>query len=393
MNRSDDAAYGMIDDYFDGRLDDVHEQVLFSRLSQDVELRRHYRQLRVLHERMRAGVVAPPPAMRDAALAAAFASSAPSSAAGLPWSHSLVVPGLGILVGIVLGLVPSWQGAVGEGRIAARTQAALPVAMTPPAVMTLTAPPIVARQSAETTRRTAPAPVVTVRTHDEVVATPQVPPLVPTPVPTEAPAPVATARTVEPPPAANVPVPTVAMADMVDMHDRTALGAAEPPVADAWRLELRSFTMASTPSFPLPGLISPAINNVSVGIRRMIGGHASVVVEVGQENLLQRYQWQNAGATEYVDQNFLAFWAAVGYQVDGGTLFGVDLLQSYFRASLGGTMVGPMGRGAAGLSFTIPDTRLALTFGAEGSVFLYGQQGSLFATMKYGLTGGLSVGF
>ncbi|MBL7999524.1 MAG: hypothetical protein JNL32_12920 [Candidatus Kapabacteria bacterium] len=163
-------------------------------------------------------------------------------------------------------------------------------------------------------------------------------------------------------------------------------------VPSGFTLDVRSYGMQSFPTVNVASLVSPPLNNIALGLRKNLTSEHSVGVELGQENVLQRYTTEQGGTLVSIDQNYLALWGGLAYQYTPQSSFGQDFVLPYARGVVGGTAMGPLFRGQAGLAFPIMDG-LRVALAAEAAAFMYRQNSAWFSTNKIGWTLGFGFGF
>ncbi len=167
---------------------------------------------------------------------------------------------------------------------------------------------------------------------------------------------------------------------------------APPYDADAahrlYALHLRGFSARSAPDFDVDPLATPTLNDIGIGLSYRLGKEHSIGMEVGQENLLQRYIDTARGVRKTIEQNYLAFWGGATYRFSpdfGGTL------QPYIQTFLGGTRTGPMARSIIGVEYRTG--ALGIAAGMEGTLHVYRYQKTWYSIRKLGLTYSLSFHF
>ncbi len=155
-----------------------------------------------------------------------------------------------------------------------------------------------------------------------------------------------------------------------------------------FEFQIRGFTARSMPEVDIAPLVDPVLNNFSFSLLGNLTDNLAVGVELGQENLNQVFY--NDDKT--VEQNYMAFWWGVSGQYSFTDPEDNNRFYPLVRATLGGTRVGPIGRGLIGLKYDI-SSRFNLFAGIEGTVLVYNFDGRYFSTRKIGMSWGASVKF
>ncbi len=160
------------------------------------------------------------------------------------------------------------------------------------------------------------------------------------------------------------------------------------PANRQYALHLRGFSARSYPDFDVDPLMTPTLNNISIGLSYQLADEHSIGVEVGQENLLQRYYDTEDAARKTIEQNYLAFWAGATYRFSPN-LGGV--LQPYAQTFIGGVRTGPMTRALLGVEYRTG--ALGIGAGVEGTLHLYRYRSTWYSISKLGITYSLSFHF
>lgn len=156
----------------------------------------------------------------------------------------------------------------------------------------------------------------------------------------------------------------------------------------SFSLSLRGFSGRSFPAIDLEPLAEPPINNIAAGLLYRLDDHHALGIELGQENLLQRYDGVRNGTGITIEQNYLALWGGVSYRY---TLNPSQALQPFGGIVLGGTQTGPMGRLTLGVAYQLGS--VSLTAGVEGMLHAFRYQNRWFSTQKINATYGVSFYF
>lgn len=157
------------------------------------------------------------------------------------------------------------------------------------------------------------------------------------------------------------------------------------------QLDLRGYSMRSYPTVNVSSLVSPPLNNLALGIRWSLAKEHSIGVEVGQENVLQKYTSEQNGISLEIEQNYLALWGGFSYQYSPQAIFGQNDVTPFVRGVVGASRLGPIARSVLGVNLNITPT-LRITGGAEGAMFFYQEKNAWFSTSKLGWTVGVGIG-
>lgn len=85
-------------------------------------------------------------------------------------------------------------------------------------------------------------------------------------------------------------------------------------------------------------------------------------------------------------------WLGLAYQFRAGALDRLGLIRPYAQAMVGGTEIGPIGKGSLGISWT-PDSRVSFNVGVEGTTILYRNDGAWYSSRKLGLAYSAQINF
>ncbi|MBS1536427.1 MAG: hypothetical protein JST20_01605 [Bacteroidetes bacterium] len=168
-----------------------------------------------------------------------------------------------------------------------------------------------------------------------------------------------------------------------------AIDNPSPSSISRWTLELRRIDTRSTIE---PTFISqtPLLNNLAVTALYSLSSEFAAGIEVANEQSFQRFTSKdNAGRTLLYEQNptLPSVAATLRYSP-----FEWGKFQPIIQASIGGTEVGPFGRGLIGVQY-FPETFISFIIGAEANMLSYSHQNTNYTTSKYGLNYGISFHF
>jgi hypothetical protein len=157
-------------------------------------------------------------------------------------------------------------------------------------------------------------------------------------------------------------------------------------------LQLRGFTARSIPENQVAPLSQVTLNNIGISLFYQLDENSSAGLEIGQEDILQKFSGVKDDKQSIWDQNWTAFWWGIMYQYTMKNEEEFADLQPFVRGFVGGTRLGPITRGILGLQYTFAD-RVNMFGGIEGTILFYNFQGTYFTTKKIGITYGFGVKF
>jgi len=175
-------------------------------------------------------------------------------------------------------------------------------------------------------------------------------------------------------PSEELPAPGAQLSSSLPGHDHPNL-----------LLSLRSLGIweLSLPEVNLPSRPSVGIRNLALGFFTHLAPHHAIGAEVGSEAFPQVFSTRIG--TLYRQRPTL-LWLGASYR------WSADLpsISPEVRATLGATIVGPIGRLWLGASVPLGPTASA-TFGVEGSLLGYRVDGAWFVTRKLGISYGITL--
>lgn len=191
--------------------------------------------------------------------------------------------------------------------------------------------------------------------------------------------------------------------DLLSEHDAadrarpisSSLSTPPPPYLSVRRerLELgyRHSLGSNYPNVRIPSTASEGIGEISLSVLYRIGSGHALGLEGGRGNFPQIFRGFESGERVRYEQNPTLLWGGFAYQYTADAIL-LDGVHPFARLIAGGTVAGPMGRGVLGLRF-VPESRMALTAGLEGSLLLYEFQNERFTSSGLDFTYGISVSF
>jgi hypothetical protein len=166
----------------------------------------------------------------------------------------------------------------------------------------------------------------------------------------------------------------------------------EPKIPASYSVVLRGTAAYSFPHLNVPSSSDPAFNNMSIGFQYRVGINEEVGVEIGRENFQQQYNGTEEGKRYRYEQIYSAIWGGVSYQRALPSISSSLDVQPVFRATLGGTQVGPLAKVSAGLMYEYND-KIGMLASIEGTTLAYSYQNTIFTTKKLGFTYGFLFRF
>lgn len=85
-------------------------------------------------------------------------------------------------------------------------------------------------------------------------------------------------------------------------------------------------------------------------------------------------------------------WFGVAYQFRADPIDRLGLIRPYVQTMVGATQIGPIGKGAVGISWT-PDSRVSFNLGLEGTAILYRNNNGWYTSRKLGVSYSAQVNF
>lgn len=175
--------------------------------------------------------------------------------------------------------------------------------------------------------------------------------------------------------------------------DVVSLAPPTPYLSDSKiSLSVRGYSNSSNLKLNVPSGSTPWFNNMAFGADYNIGKGHSFGFEVGQENFPQEFTRTLWGEDLKYKQNPLLFWYGGSYKYAMRNVFIPDILYPYIQVFGGATTVGPLGRAQIGLNYK-PDKKVTFNLGFEASSLWYNVQGTVYDSKKLGLTYGLSINY
>lgn len=153
--------------------------------------------------------------------------------------------------------------------------------------------------------------------------------------------------------------------------------------------EFRFFSMRSYPNVNLPGLISPPINNFAITTLYSVDKEHAIGIEVGQENIYQKYRINSIEKEINIEQNYLAWWISGAYRYTPQWARFSEV-SPFAHISIGGTQIGPTGRFVLGANIAILSP-FSLMVGTEGMTILARLNGENIISSKIGITSGIAI--
>lgn len=148
-------------------------------------------------------------------------------------------------------------------------------------------------------------------------------------------------------------------------------------------LDLNNFHKSDVPNY------NTGINNFAVSAYYSLNNKFKIGAELGQENFIQKYNFNDGEFTSFFEQNYTANFFGVSAKYSDSFIEELPNLDFYSRAFIGGMMTGPMGRLEAGLSYNFLGYKMFLGYDLAHITYFY--QGNDFHSTKSGFTYGISI--
>lgn len=159
---------------------------------------------------------------------------------------------------------------------------------------------------------------------------------------------------------------------------------------DAFSLALRSFSTQSKIKTNVPSNANPWFNNMALSLGYNLNKYHSFGIEVGQEQFAQKFQKTEFDLTSTYEQNPLLFWYGGFYRFSYPDLIFSEKLFPFAQFFGGATTIGPVIKSQIGFQFK-PDKRVTFVLGGEFTRLLYNLQNNIYNSDKLGITYGISI--
>lgn len=153
---------------------------------------------------------------------------------------------------------------------------------------------------------------------------------------------------------------------------------------------IRSFTTQSSTKINVPSNANPWFNNMALSLGYNINKYHSFGLEIGQEQFAQRFQKTDFDLTSTYEQNPLLFWYGGYYRFSYPDIIFNEKLFPFAQIFGGATSVGPVIKSQLGIQYK-PDKRVTFILGGEMTKLLYKLQNNIYNTDKFGITYGISI--
>lgn len=161
-------------------------------------------------------------------------------------------------------------------------------------------------------------------------------------------------------------------------------------IPDDFALLLRGFSTQSSTKVNVPSNANPWFNNMALSFAYNFDKHHSLGLEIGQEQFAQRFQKTEYDLTTTWEQNPLLFWYGAFYRFSYPELIFSEKLFPFAQIFGGATSVGPIFKSQIGLQYK-PDKRVTFVLGGEFTRLIYSFQNNIYNSDKFGITYGISI--
>jgi hypothetical protein len=159
---------------------------------------------------------------------------------------------------------------------------------------------------------------------------------------------------------------------------------------EEFSLALRSFSSQSAIKTNVPSNANPWFNNMALSLAYNLNKYHSFGVEVGQEPFAQKFQKTEFDLTSTYEQNPLLFWYGGYYRFSYPDFIFNEKLFPFAQIFGGATSIGPLIKSQIGFQFK-PDKRVTFVLGGEFSRLIYSLQNNVYNSDKFGITYGISI--
>lgn len=160
--------------------------------------------------------------------------------------------------------------------------------------------------------------------------------------------------------------------------------------SDEFSLALRSFSSQSSIKTSVPSNANPWFNNMALSLAYNLNKYHSFGVEVGQEPFAQKFQKTEFDLTSTYEQNPLLFWYGGYYRFSYPDFIFNEQIFPFAQIFGGATSIGPLIKSQIGFQFK-PDKRVTFVLGGEFSRLIYSLQNNIYNSDKFGITYGISI--
>jgi len=142
----------------------------------------------------------------------------------------------------------------------------------------------------------------------------------------------------------------------------------------------------------LPSAQEPLFINQGIALIYKLDDNNSFGIEIGQEHFLQQFV-RKIGEQDYIyTQNPVLFWYGGFYKLSMPSIGYKNIIIPYAQVFAGGTTAGVIGRGQLGIQYNY-DNFLKFYVAGEFSSLFYNVQNKINRTDKFGITYGLSLSY
>lgn len=160
-----------------------------------------------------------------------------------------------------------------------------------------------------------------------------------------------------------------------------------------YSLYIRGMSSKSYPDAEMPVGSDPLFANMSIGTYIHNNKNMQFGIELGQESYSQVYNNTENGENYQYMQKPVVFWGALGAMLISNRLDFLAGAQPYAHLMIGGSQLGPIGKGILGFQINSADLGFGILLGIEGSVLYYQNQKIWYSTRKLGFTFGTTIHF
>lgn len=156
-------------------------------------------------------------------------------------------------------------------------------------------------------------------------------------------------------------------------------------------IDIRGIAARSFPAVDLPTQTTSRLTDIAVTTLYRLSENEAAGISFGREAFGQEYRLMRNSDGVTVRQNPTLWWGGATYRLELPEMAVLpEVLYPYTQPTLAISEIGPLGRLLLGLCY-VPEERISLSLGVEGSMLAYPVDGQWYITNKLGLTYGISV--
>lgn len=143
-----------------------------------------------------------------------------------------------------------------------------------------------------------------------------------------------------------------------------------------------------SPSFESSRLQNPG-ESYAIAFWYAVNDFHSFGIEIGQEAFNQEFK--TADGLQYL-QSPVLLWGGASYRLSAKEWIAPYYLYPYVQQSIGASTIGPISKSQIGIVWQVASP-ISINIGMEYGVLFYNVNSKLYNSQKFGITGGLNIGF